>query len=540
MSARPRWEITPGELQRLRRALGRVADRAELDATLEALAGWALALLDAGAILIALRQPPGDGMTVRASAGRGTRRLVGRPLEALALEAAPGAGPWLRVPIAGRGAAENGPAARPGAPAGEAGVVIARPRRGRPLDAGDAELLRLLATQAAIALAQHQADQQIARLYELERRRAEQLAAAAEVGRNLVSLQRLGDVLDFAVGVLKSRFGYDRVAIYLRDDQASDFVLRAAAGSGPRPGGRLDLTQPTAAAWAARHGESQLIADRERIDGTRLLGELEVAGELAVPIGDRAQPTGVLALASARSGAFDGGDLALAEAIGDELGIAIQNLRLAAQARDDAAAAERARLARELHDDTAQQLVAIARQLDLLGASDDSAVVEQVDRIHELVDGALRNVRRISRDLRPAVLEDLGLVAALEAIVADAQRRGGPAVELAVGGPSRPLPARTELALYRIAHQALANSLAHATASRVAIELRFDPEAVTLAVRDDGRGFAMPTNLAELEKGGGLGVVGMRERANEVGGRLEIETAPGVGTLVRVRVPSPA
>jgi len=149
-------------------------------------------------------------------------------------------------------------------------------------------------------------------------------------------------------------------------------------------------------------------------------------------------------------------------------------------------------------------------------------------------------VRRFSRTLRPAGLADLGLVAALEAIVADAKRTGGPAVELAIGGPSRPLPARTELALYRIAHQALANSLAHATASRVAIELRFDPEAVTLAVRDDGRGFAMPTNLAELEKGGGLGVVGMRERANEVGGRLEIETAPGVGTLVRLRVPSPA
>ena len=85
----------------------------------------------------------------------------------------------------------------------------------------------------------------------------------------------------------------------------------------------------------------------------------------------------------------------------------------------------------------------------------------------------------------------------------------------------------------------LANSLAHATASRVTIELAFDAEGATLAVRDDGRGFAMPTNLAELEKGGGLGVIGMRERADEVGGRLEIEAAPGAGAVVRVRVASP-
>jgi signal transduction histidine kinase len=534
----PRWEITHGELERLRRALDRVADRDELDATLEALASWALALLDAGTILIALSAGPGAGMAVAAAAGRGARRLVGQPLDGLVIPAAPDAGPWLRVPIPARSPADQAPLEPAGRRSLEAGVVIARPRRGRRLDARDAELLRLLATQAGIALAQHEADQQIVRLYDLERRRAEQLAAAAEVGHSLVRLQRLGDVLDLAVGVLKSRFGYDRVAIYLRDDEASEFVLRSAAGPGPAPGHRLDLTQPTAVAWAARHGESQLIVDRERLDGTRGLGDLEVAGELAVPIGDQGQPTGVLALASSRPDAFDAGDLALAEAIGDELGIAIQNLRLSARAREDAAAAERARLARELHDDTAQQLVAIARRLDLLGSAlPDSPLVDQVEQIHALVDQALRNVRRISRDLRPAVLEDLGLIAALEAIVADAQRTGGPTVELRVEGPTRPLPARLELALYRIAQQALANSLAHATASRVAIELRFDADGVLLEVRDDGRGFAVPTNLAELEKGGGLGVVGMRERANEVGGRLEIEAAPGAGTVVRVGAP---
>lgn len=154
-----------------------------------------------------------------------------------------------------------------------------------------------------------------------------------------------------------------------------------------------------------------------------------------------------------------------------------------------------------------------------------------------MVDDVLLNVRRISRDLRPAVLEDLGLVAALEAVVADAQRSGGPEVRFEVVGMRRALAPRAELALYRIGQEALTNSLRHATASSVALELAFDEEGATLTVSDDGRGFAMPTTLAELEKGGGLGVVGMRERAGEVGGRLELEAAPGRGATVRVRVP---
>lgn len=589
--SQPRWEVTGRELEQLRVAVGRIAQHEELDAALAALASWALALIDAGAILIALRAWPGEPLLVRAAAGRGTARNVGVPLSQIEPPVSRRGGPWLRVPIArhagvsGDGglwwseAADDAVAARGGEgadgtgrgqegadpvrrgrelvgrrgraawrggragggepvpPRDEAGIVVARPKLPRRLRDEDAELLRLLAAQAGIAIAQDAADRQIADLYRLERRRAEQLAAAAALGHTLARLSRLGDVLEYAVGVLKSHFGYDRVALYLRDDRESDFVLRAAAGSGPRPGNRLDLDGATATAWAARHGEPQLIVDR-RMLGSRLIGELEVASELAVPIGDEERPIGVLALASARAGAFDPGDLQLAESIADELSIAIQNLRLAAQAREDAAAAERARVARELHDETAQQLVAIGRRLDLLhgelGKPDASG---RIEAIQDMVDDVLLNVRRISRDLRPAVLEDLGLVAALEAVVADAQRSGGPEVRFEVVGMRRALAPRAELALYRIGQEALTNSLRHATASSVALELAFDEEGATLTVSDDGRGFAMPTTLAELEKGGGLGVVGMRERAGEVGGRLELEAAPGRGATVRVRVP---
>jgi signal transduction histidine kinase len=531
-----------------------------MTAALDALASWAEALIDASSIWVAVRHEDHGPAIVRAAAGRGARQAIGRTLEALDTTASANGGPWLRVPIPSRGREGSAP---------EVGIVIARPRRDRPLDERDAELLRLLATEASIAVAQERADRQIAMLYELERRRAEQLEAAAEIGASLARVHRLADVLDLAVGLLSSRFGYDRVAIFLRDDDASDFVLRAATGSGPGVGHRLDLTQPTAVAWAARLGESQLIADRGLHDVATGTDGLAFASELAVPIGaasasagdaapdatvDEALGTtgggaaytrrgvsgvsGVLALAARRAHAFDASDLALAEAIADQLAIALENLRLAARAREDAAAAERARLARELHDDTAQQLVAIAQRLDAIEADLPAERHGSVELVRDMVDEALRNVRRISRALRPAILEDLGLTAALEALAADAERQGGgPAVAFAQDGEPRRLAPRLEQAIYRIAQEAVANALRHAAASRVEMVLRFEPAGLTLEVEDDGRGVGAPRSLVELEKRGGLGLLGMRERANEVAGRLEVAAGRAGGTTIRLTIP---
>ena len=512
-----RWEITPKELEQLRDAIRGIADHEALPAALAALASWALALVDAAAILIAVRRRTNEPLLVEAAAGRATGRLLGRELGPVESRA-------LGVPI--RIGDED------------AGLVVARPRRGQRFADGDAELLRLLASQAAAALSQHRADERVRELYHRERRRAEQLGAAAELDRTFLRFRRIGDILDFAVAVLKSRFGYDRVAIYLREQDQLDYLLRAHAGTGPPLGARLDLAERTPAAWSALSGEPQLVAGGG--DPGRRAPADEPSGQLAVPIGDdpdggRGQPLGVLAIIS-RDG-LDEHDLALAQSIADDVAIALENLRLAAKAREDAAAAERARLARELHDDTAQQLVAIGRQLDLLRMELEGAPhAAKVEAIQDLVDAALVDVRRISRDLRPTILEDLGLASALEALAADAARSAPPAVVFSLEGSPRRLPARIELAVYRIVQEALANALRHAEPSRVEVRVAFEHGRVRAEVRDDGRGFARPINMAELQRGGGLGVVGMRERAAEIGGRLEMETAPGSGTTVRVVV----
>src|SRR5581483_2393180 len=514
---RPRWEITPAELRRLRIALGRIGRQGGLDDALAALADWALALVDASAILVALRAPD-DRLIVHAAAGRGARRLHGLPVEEAADATARAGAPWLRVPIR--------------VDEREVGVVIARPRRAQPLVPDDAELLRLLAVQAALALRQDATARENTELYSRERRRAAQLQAAADLTRRVVRMGRLADLLTFAANALKSRFGYERVRIYLRDDASGELALRGTAGGG-RLGRPLDVRSDPVAAWAAASGEPQVVHDRRELGGEH--PEQPPGAELAVPIALDGQPIGVLAVAATPPSGLDGGDLALAESIADDLAIAIENLRLTARVRRDAAAAERSRLARELHDETAQQLVAIGRRLELLAQSAAGTAAE-LAQVQAMVDEALANVRRISRDLRPSLLEELGLVAAIEALIADRVRSGGPDVRFRVVGRARPLPPAVELALYRITQEALGNSLRHAEALTIRVELQFGDD-VRLEVADDGRGFASSGDLASLERGGGMGLVGMRDRAAEVGGRLELASRPGRGTTVRAVVP---
>src|SRR5581483_1496601 len=329
------------------------------------------------------------------------------------------------------------------------------------------ELLRLLAVQAALALRQDATARENTELYSRERRRAAQLQAAADLTRRVVRMGRLADLLTFAANALKSRFGYERVRIYLRDDASGELALRGTAGGG-RLGRPLDVRSDPVAAWAAASGEPQVVHDRRELGGEH--PEQPPGAELAVPIALDGQPIGVLAVAATPPSGLDGGDLALAESIADDLAIAIENLRLTARVRRDAAAAERSRLARELHDETAQQLVAIGRRLELLHAQSAADTAAELAQVQAMVDEALANVRRISRDLRPSLLEELGLVAAIEALIADRVRSGGPDVRFRVVGRARPLPPAVELALYRITQEALGNSLRHAEARTVRVK----------------------------------------------------------------------
>jgi two-component system sensor histidine kinase UhpB len=198
---------------------------------------------------------------------------------------------------------------------------------------------------------------------------------------------------------------------------------------------------------------------------------------------------------------------------------------------------ERQRVARELHDQTGQALTHEIISLDLLlERTSDPSVRQQLEAVKRTLEETLEEVHRMSQDLRPSVLDDLGLVPALRTL---ARQRSGPRVLLRVDGLKDRLPPPIETALYRIAQEALTNANKYARASQVEIDLSsLNGSGVRLSVRDDGIGFD-PARVPETEERGraGLGLFGMRERATLLRGTLEVNSAPARGTEVVAQLP---
>jgi signal transduction histidine kinase len=197
---------------------------------------------------------------------------------------------------------------------------------------------------------------------------------------------------------------------------------------------------------------------------------------------------------------------------------------------------ERKRIARELHDDTAQALTSILVRLRLLERStNDTEVLQNVEELRDLTSGALDSVRRMAMDLRPAALDDLGLVPALHAYAEKYSRSWPVTVTVSVDGLTRRLPADVELVLYRVVQEALTNIAKHASTTRAAVSLGRRRNEVTLTIVDDGLGFDL--NDEPQSNGSRLGLFGMRERLALVGGEIQVESARGKGTRITARVP---
>ena len=201
---------------------------------------------------------------------------------------------------------------------------------------------------------------------------------------------------------------------------------------------------------------------------------------------------------------------------------------------------ERRRLARELHDDTLQALIALNQRIQLTElATDDPQTAASLEELRELTEQTMENLRRFTRALRPIYLEDLGLVSALEVLAREISELSGIPVNFGTAGETRRLEEHVELALFRIAQEALNNVARHAKARKAELEIIYDSGAVTMNVKDDGQGFIPPETAAELAPQGHFGLLGIHERADLIGARLEIRSAPGAGTQIAVICPQP-
>jgi PAS domain S-box-containing protein len=196
---------------------------------------------------------------------------------------------------------------------------------------------------------------------------------------------------------------------------------------------------------------------------------------------------------------------------------------------------ERAGLARELHDQLGQSLTAIRLELAALKRTADPALqLQRIDALLNLVDGTIHSVRRISTELRPGILDDMGLVAAVEWAAEDFQARTGIGCHAELPQTHSPIDPKRATALFRILQETLTNIARHAGATQVRIVLSLDSSYITLEVHDNGRGIG----AEQLSASKSLGILGMRERAVLLGGDFSIADGPGGGASVRARIPA--
>jgi len=217
-----------------------------------------------------------------------------------------------------------------------------------------------------------------------------------------------------------------------------------------------------------------------------------------------------------------------------------ENLRFYLQEITRAQEEERRRIARELHDSTVQTLIALLHQLENLLGDKAALPVREAKALwgfYEAIRDVVREVRRFSRDLRPSILDDLGLLPALEWLTGELTKEYGVETRLKVTGSECRFSPEAELILFRIVQEALRNIAKHAQASRAEVKVEFDKHRVRATISDNGIGFELPQSLGDLVQTGKLGLAGMQERIQLLGGSLRLKPEVGKGTTIVADVP---
>jgi len=438
---------------------------------------------------------------------------------------------FLGVPVAVRGEAYGN-------------LYLTDKAGGEEFTDSDEQLVVVLSEWAAVAIDN-------ARLYEnVARRRAELeravrgLEATSAISRAVGFETELSRVLELIVKRGRAMSEARSFLVLLQQDEG--FRVEAAAGELGSEIVGMTIDAASVAGTTAASGSGELIPDLAARVGHGLEGiATDATSAVVVPLGFRGRARGVLiALDRMREGpAFDSedehllGSFAASSAIAIATAQSVEAERLRHSMR--ASEAERARWARELHDETLQELGALKVLLDSAQQTDDPGRIQAaIGQGLGQIELSIRNLQALITELRPAALDQIGLAVALEGLLKRVESSSGIEIDADIrlafehGEAISRLHPDVEATLYRVAQESLTNAMKHSSAGRVTLELVERGESVTLRVEDDGTGF----DQAEIS--GGFGLVGMQDRASLVGGSMSVESEPGAGTTVRAEVPA--
>jgi signal transduction histidine kinase len=400
----------------------------------------------------------------------------------------------------------------------------------------DEAIVTIFASQAAVAI-------ENARLFQIEGRRSAQLNALNRIGRELTGILDLDQLLQRVAELLHKSFDYQNVQVSWVAEGSRLLEVKSVVGplQSMIPLGTTRPIELGIAGLAARN--QQTVRPNEVQQG----GQSYVAGgstgayaELAVPVKVKGEAVAVITVDSTTPGSFDDSDVTTLETLADQLAVAIQNIQLYHQQREQsrrlAVAEERDRIGRDLHDGVIQAIYAVGLNLEDIAYQAPKEPGEVPSRLAGAVEDlnqVIGDIRSYIMDLRPRELQGRRFDEALQTLVKYLEDRTAVSVSLDVSVDLVSLPERYVVNLWHILQEAFSNIEKYAQAEKVSLTLRISDGRLDLTIADDGVGF----DPAEAELGKGYGLSNIKDRAEGLGGILVMDTLPGKGTQLKISFP---
>jgi signal transduction histidine kinase len=391
-------------------------------------------------------------------------------------------------------------------------------------------------------------------------KRHHQLIALTRISSAVSGLQDLDTILKTAFDNVLEITNGDIGGILLLDEDTNALQYRISRGLSPRYAEAVRLSPGEGIGGrVAQTGEPILLEDISkdpRAANPDIIRAEGIRGFISIPLRSKDTVVGVMNLASHSVGRFGTDDMSLLVAIGDYLGTAIEQARLydrLAEAGEryrvllqhalTAQEQERKRIARELHDETSQALTSLALNLQAImtiaemKGIGDTEFLDKVKATHSFAVHAGHEIVRLMKELRPSLLDELGMPAAIHRYAKDTLQAQGIKVTTKFLGTDKRFSPEVEVTLFRVAQGLIGNILEHSEAKNTLVKLKCDANECALYIEDDGKGFDVGKLTRVDPSGRGAGLFTIKERVSLVGGHCRVDSRPGKGTRVTVRVP---
>lgn len=392
-----------------------------------------------------------------------------------------------------------------------------------------------------------------------DNKRLKALLPLFEISKSLMSEVELGRLFDVILEIVWKETEAECACLMLLDEAGQELVVKAALDPLARCQKCKERVGEGLAGWVAKTAEPLMLTEKTKSEPhlIRAMTKIGASSVLCLPLVAEGKVIAVLMSSKTKGAPFCSSDLEFLSVLCGQAAIAIENallfsgvkahqirteqlLKQATLAQED----ERQRISLEIHDGAAQWMVAASYRVQafdrVLAKNGVAQARAEVSEVRNVIDQSIKELRRVIVDLHPPDLGELGLLGALQQNLESFKNVTGIAYSFQIEGTTVSLPPTSEVAVYRVTQEALANVRKHAQATKVNVILRFEGDELRVAIRDNGKGFDPSEVLSNARSAGRVGLLGMKDRVETLGGTIAIDAAAGKGTSITITIPTSA